>query len=292
MSLPILQVNTRCWKNNRYLLQCELCNHQPDIILINETGEISNIKLQGYTSKSSALGVFLGVCIMIRSGLSFCPVPLMNPNILAIKLITTLGTIIIATAYIACRGPLIPTKEIYKLSSHNLPTVIMDDFNAHHPMFGNSPINRLQGDPKGKTLTSLAIKKNMKFIGPHFKTFITRCNKGKPDIALTNHHFNLFHYHMYPGNSVGSDHIPVILKVSMQPIRILSQPKKSIKTLNITAYKEQLNKSHFPNLNKMPIHSIDVVAENIIENTQQATDDNYKTSHTVLNPLRLTNQLP
>ena len=66
----------------------------------------------------------------------------------------------------------------------------------------------------------------------------------------------------------------------MQPIRILSQAKKSIKTLNITAYKEQLSKCHFPNLIKMPIHSIDVVAENIIENIQQATDDNCKITHT------------
>ena len=30
----------------------------------------------------------------------------------------------------------------------------------------------------------------------------------------------------------------------------------------------------------MPINSIDVVAENIIENIQQATDDNCKTFHT------------
>ena len=89
----------------------------------------------------------------------------------------------------------------------------MGDFNAHHPMFGNSPANRPNGDPKGKTMASLAIKKDMTFIGPHFHTFITHHNKGQPDIALTNHHFNLFHYHMYPGKSVGSDHIPVILKV-------------------------------------------------------------------------------
>ena len=133
------------------------------------------------------------------------------------------------------------------------------------PIFGNSPTNRPNGDPKGKTLTSLAIKKNLKFIGSHFHTFITHRNKGKPDIAPTNHHFNLFHYHMYPGKSVGSDHIPVIPKVSMQPIRIISQPKKSIKTLNITAYKEQLSSCQFPNLNKIPITIIDTVAENIIK---------------------------
>ena len=120
----------------------------------------------------------------------------------------------------------------------------------------------------------------MKSIGPYFHTHITHHNKDKPDIALTNHHFNLFHYHMYPGKSVGSDHIPVILKVSLQPIRITSQPKKSIKTLNIMAYKEQLSKCQFPNLNKMPLNSIDTVAENIINNIQQAADDNCKTSHT------------
>ena len=221
---------------------------------------------------------FSGACILIRSGLTFYPVPLTNANILAIKLITTLGTIIIATSYIAYRDPIIPTKEIIQLLSHNLPTLIMGDFNAHHPMFGNSPTNRPNGDPKGKTMASLAIKKNMKFIEPHFYTFITHHNKGKPDIALTNHHFNLFHDHMHPGKSVGSDHIPIILKVSMQPIRITSQPKKSIKTLNITAYKEQLSKCQFPNLNKMPVNNINVVVENIINNIQQATEDNCKTA--------------
>ena len=165
------------------------------------------------------------------------------------------------------------------------------------------------GDLKGRTMASIAIKKNMKFIGPHFHTYITHHNKGysiyilytlavspslgvsrqqkkkkkrqtRYSLALTNHHFNLFHFHMYPGKSVGSDHIPAILKVSLQPIRITSQPKKSIKRLNITAYKEQLSKCQFPTLNKMPINSVDTVAENTINNIQQATDDNCKTSHT------------
>ena len=104
MPLTILQLNIKCWKNNRYLLKCELCNHQPDIILINEIGDVSNIKLQGYTSMSSVLGPFSGVGILIRSGLTFYPIPLTNANILTIKLITTLGTIIIATAYIAYRS--------------------------------------------------------------------------------------------------------------------------------------------------------------------------------------------
>ena len=148
---------------------------------------------------SSALGPFSGVGILIRSGVIFYPIPLTNANILAIKLITILGSIIIATAYIAYRDPFIPTKEIFQLLYHNLQTLIMGDFNAHHPMFGNSSANRPNGDLKGTTMASLAIKKNMKFIGPHFHTYITHHNKGKPDIALTNHHFNLFHYHMYPG---------------------------------------------------------------------------------------------
>ena len=113
MSLTILQVNIKCWKKNRYFLECELCNYQPDIILINETGDVPNIKLQGYSSLSSALGPFSGVGILIRSGLTFYTVLLTNDNILAIKLITTLGTIIIATAYIAFRDPFIPTKEIF-----------------------------------------------------------------------------------------------------------------------------------------------------------------------------------
>ena len=156
----------------------------------------------------------------------------------------------------------------------------MGGFNAQHPMFGNSSTNRPNGDLKGRTMASLAIKKKMKFVGPHLHTYITHHNKGKPDIALTNHHFNLFHYHMHPGKSVGSDHISAILKVSLQPIRITSQPKKCIKTLNMTAYKEQLSKYQFPNLNKMPINSIDTVAENIINNIQQTTNDKCKTSHT------------
>ena len=141
---------------------------------------------------SSALGLFLGFCIMNRSGLSLYPVTLTNANILAIKLITTLGTIIIAADYIAYRDPLIPAKEIHQFLSHNFPALIMGDFNALYPMFGNSPTNRPNENPKGKTLASLAIKKNLKFIGPHFHTFISHCNNGKPDIALTNHHFNLF----------------------------------------------------------------------------------------------------
>ena len=190
MSLTILQVNIKCWKNNRSLLECGLCSHQPDTIFINEIGDVSNIKLQGYTSMISALRPFSGVGILIRSGLTFYPIPITNDNILAIKLITALGTIIIATAYITYRDTFIPTKEIFQILSHNLPSLIMGDFNADHPMFGNSPANRPNRDLKGRTMASIAIKKNVKLIGTHFHTYITHQNKGKPDIALTNHHFN------------------------------------------------------------------------------------------------------
>ena len=40
--LRILEINIKNWKKNRYLLQCELPNINPDIILVNETGEIQN----------------------------------------------------------------------------------------------------------------------------------------------------------------------------------------------------------------------------------------------------------
>ena len=104
MALCVLQVNIQNWKGNKYLLQCELPNSNPDVVLINETGEISdnNLKLSGYKSITKSIEAHSGVAILIKYNIRYVEIPTTDKNTLAIRIPTNIGPIIIlcTVAYI------------------------------------------------------------------------------------------------------------------------------------------------------------------------------------------------
>ena len=73
MALCIVQLNITSWKNNKYLFACELSNLHPDIILLNETGQVPNniIKFRGFKSIYNSLDVNLGVAILVKNDIPF-----------------------------------------------------------------------------------------------------------------------------------------------------------------------------------------------------------------------------
>ena len=82
--------------------------------------------------------------------------------------------IIISMSYFAPVNPLIPTIEINENLNFQLLTIMIEDFNAHLPLFNNSLVCKQHCDTKGKTLAALAAKRNLTFLGPPFYTFVTK----------------------------------------------------------------------------------------------------------------------
>ena len=187
MALCVLQINIQNWKNNKYFLQCELLNSNPDVILINETGDVpdNNLKLFGYRSITKSLGAYSGVATLIRYNIKYTEISTIDKNTLAVRIPATLGPIIICTSYIPPRLQTLPILQYNKILSYNLPTIFISDLNAHHPFLHNT---RGQGDTKGDLLFSFAQNKQCKFLGPPFNTYITRHRQGKPDVILVNKH--------------------------------------------------------------------------------------------------------
>ena len=173
--LTVMQINIRCWKTNRYVLSTSLCDTNPDIILINETGESENIYLQGYQSIQKSNTKYSGVAILISKSIQFTEIPLIDDNVLAIKILTSEGPMHILTAYSPPRESTIPIISINKILNFNLPTLIMADLNAHHPLLHNTRNNN--GNKKGQQIAALMKTRNLHFLGPYFPTFVTKNNQ-------------------------------------------------------------------------------------------------------------------
>ena len=62
-------------------------------------------------------------------------------DVLAVEIQTTLGPIIIATAYLPPRRLYVPFPDFYRLLNNNIATYILGDFNGRHRYFGNNSEN-------------------------------------------------------------------------------------------------------------------------------------------------------
>ena len=275
MALTIYQLNIRCWNSLKYSLLVDLSNYQPDIILLNETGlpQLNIPNIRGYSTLSKSNGRFTGAAILIKQHLQYELLPVTDQNTVAIKLQSNLGPLIIATSYCAPSQTFIPTTSIYKILSHNLPTVFIGDFNAHSPLFDNCPATRNYADAKGKTLENIFKSKSLQFLGPYFSTYIMNQKRGKPDIIFANKLFSPFHYLTEAGTSIGSDHIPIIFRISTKPFKIPIEPRKNINKIEIQKYKTILSQLSVPDLNLKPITEIDTVTNSLIQNIMDASDE-------------------
>ena len=248
--------------------------HDPEIILLNETAlpEEGYAKILGYKSLNKSQGRFTGVSILIKDHLKYEIIAIEQDNILAIKLYTSYGIMIIATAYVPPRTPSLPTIALNKLFSHNVPTLLMGDLNAHHPMMDNESVYQPFGDSKGKQLQRLATLKKLRYLGPHFKTFITKRARGKPDLVIANKQFDIFHHRILAGENYGSDHIPIIMNIQAQPFKVIKSTTPNINTLNIKEFQNELNKIECPSLDNKPTDEINKTTSMLMKNIAEATE--------------------
>ena len=222
--LVILQHNVLHWSRER---RNELNNNyrdsDPDVILINSHGQkdCEKVKLFGYkvyqSNKSGEMND--GIAIAVKGNIKHKIIDDFEEEFMATEIDTPTGPIIVATAYLPPRRPLPPHPDLIRLARYHKPVYLLGDLNARHQTFGN----RTGSNPVGHALARLMREGKYHHLGPHFPTLIRRNCATNPDLVLTNRRAFLNH-HLREGEISTSDHLPVIMTLSTNPIQIPSVP--------------------------------------------------------------------
>lgn len=270
--LKIIQFNCLSYNTSKLFIKAYLEEEHPDILLLNSTGLPNTpIKHYGYTTKYTTETHNDGIAILIKSTLSkeFISHPWLNKHFLAVKVHTEHGYINIATTYTR-PNTAIPYTDLNTLFNYNNPTFILADFNAAHTNF-----NHNQCDPHGRQLNTIVNHKNLRYLGPDFYTYYAthqqNTRKGRPDLVLANRQTLQFHHHLSPGPLSGSDHIPIVLRISTSPIYIPCPPRLDYKNTNWESFKDTIAEHPFrQDFDGLPFHVLDTSAEELhttIKNT-------------------------
>ena len=169
----------------------------------------------------------------------------------------------------------IPYADMNTLFNHNMPTYILADFNAAHTNFNHSTTNR-----HGTQLSQLCTMKHLRFLGPDFYTSMAHNGRGRPDLAFTNRHSLHLHHHLSPGPACGSDHIPVILHLSPNPIAIPSPPRQDYNRTDWENFQATLNDLRLQqNFEGLTPQTLDAQAERIQKSILDAANTHSPTVH-------------
>ena len=220
--LTVIQHNVRNWNTQNYNLCNSYANIDPDIILINSHGCNSNqtIKIFNFHvyQRNQSEQLNDGVAIAVKKGLKHRIINNFNNEIMAVQITTTMGEVILSTAYLPPRRDFLPYEEILQLMNRHLPVYLLGDLNARHIGLGHSNNNQV-----GKDLMSLIQTGKAIHLGPHFSTFIGHRTRTRPDIVLTNTKAFL-NYYIQQGPLTSSDHLPIIFTITVTTVCATATP--------------------------------------------------------------------
>jgi len=254
-TIKIVQHNVNSWHNKKFAL-CNIYNSiDPDIILINDHSLRDNQSLKIFNYRIYQCNKlnrnYAGVAIAVKNNIPTKLIDDFYTDILAISINTRQGDIIIATSYIPPRDGYINYIDFNHIFNRREPVYFLGDINARHRQLGNTTTSLT-----GTQIVALIESDKCRHIGPNFPTFITHRSTTTPDIVLTNNR-TYHNYHLQPGPITPSDHIPIILNISAQPIRIPIKPRKSFHYANWTQYKADLSQHPIPNNSHPTLADID-----------------------------------
>lgn len=230
MSLRVIQHNVLHWHNSKY----ELCNtytsHTPDTIFLNSHGRNDNerIKIFSYNTyqRNKSGERSDSVALAIRKGLQHQIIHDFDHEFLAVKVDTNRGPIIQATGNLPPCRPFLPFSDILRLLRLRIPMYLLGDLNARHRTLGHSDNNHI-----GNSITRLMAEGRLDHLGPDFPILIRHNSAPSPDIVLSNR-YGYLNTRITAGNLTTSDHIPVILDPSINPILIAATPRSDYKNAN------------------------------------------------------------
>lgn len=230
----------RAYFNIRHMVSDFIEIERPDVLLLNSTYITNSYKIKhyGYTSYQSPDEAHEGVAILIRSSYKheLLHTHWLHKHFLAIKVHTQMGSLIICTTYTRPNTD-IPMQDFITLfNNSHLPVFLLADLNAQHPTFHHNTTNQ-----HGRQLHQIYTQKHLFFLGPDFPTCFTHTGSGRPDLIFTNRHGSNLQHFISPGPITGSDHIPLILTVSTNPILIPSTPQFSYHRANWDMFKQHID---------------------------------------------------
>lgn len=170
--LKIVQRNVRHWSTTKIgqLLRTPILS----LSTVMAAQQKNKIKIFDYTihQRNSSQKPSDGVAIAMKRSLNYILLEYFQAEILAIKLTTTMGEVIIATVYLPPRRNFLPNPDILKLTNYNCPVYKLGDVNARHQVFGNNNSNQV-----GTSLDAIIQTGKLIHLGPNFpffyRTYIT-----------------------------------------------------------------------------------------------------------------------
>ena len=214
--ITIIQFNCRSYNANKDIIAHLIQSHNPDILILNSTCTDMKIKHFGYTSRQSPYEQYEGVAILVKSNIKHeFKTDHTFQHFLSVKIHTQHGPMIICTAY-SRPNTHIPFTDLNNIFNNtHIPVYILADLNARHPTFQHHDSNT-----HGQQLHTITTNKNLHHIGPHFPTFYGTQGTGNPDTVITNTLGLQYQHYISPGPHSGSDHIPITLHLSENPLLI------------------------------------------------------------------------
>ena len=267
----IVQHNVRSWYNKRFELYNTYRLINPDIILLNDTGDCY-IAMPGYRvyksckTKDKVQGC--GTAIAIRDNIAHYMLDDFETDLIAVKLITVDGPIIIATDYIAPREGYVHYPDYIKLFSPAIPVYLLGDLNAHHPAICSKDS---QSNPVGRQLVNLIERKNLEVLGPNFPTRTDYRSSTIPDKVIANQHIT-YNYHIKPGPQTSSDHIPVVMRISNNLIQIPIMPRRQYTKADWEGFKEHLESIPSNTTDALTTQELDLAATQWNNQVKEAID--------------------
>ena len=279
-NVKILQHNVAHWAPYRHILTNTYMTINPHIILINSHGlkTEENIKIQGYTSHkiNSSNELHDGCAILVKDNIKHRIKDNYMTDILQITIETHTGPINIATTYLPPRRPYLPIPDFHQLASNNEPTYIIADFNAKHHILGDHYCNTV-----GNGLKLFIDNNKLQHLGPNFPTYYSHNAQTTPDIVFANK--NTYHNHTIEAGPVTpSDHIPIILNITTQTIKIPITPQLNFNKANWDKFKKDIKDStQYIEMKNRPVqHDIDQTLETWYSTILKATNENIPKTNT------------
>ena len=255
-ALTIIQHNCNTWQNKQFELANVYKNLNPDIILINDTGKLEGTRIRipsfdVHTRNTNDDGIHGGTAIAIRNNIKYQLHDDFETDLLAVTVETRQGPLTIATDYIPPRVGYINFIDYNHLLNRRYPVYLFGDLNARHSILGHSNNNTV-----GNNLSQLISNNRARHIGPNFPTLLRGTGCTTPDIVLCNR--PAFHnIHLEEGPLTSSDHIPIIARISGNPIQIPIKPRYQFDKADWDRFQEELENVIPPDLNFKTHQEID-----------------------------------